>query len=104
MKNVVSIDELRTNLAELIGRVMYGREHIVIRKYNKDAAILLSVEEYEKLIDPYKRFSKEQWKNKFALMDKIRESIPEVDQEILEEAIDKAVKAVRAENRAKLNK
>jgi len=38
------------------------------------------------------------------LMDKIRESIPEVDQEILEEAIDKAVKAVRAENRAKLNK
>ncbi len=99
MKSVVSIDELRTNLAELIGRVMYGRDMVVIKKYNRDAAVLLSVEEYEKLVDPAKRFSKKQWKSKFALMDKIRERIPENKQDVLEAEIAKAVRAVRAAKR-----
>lgn len=99
MKSVVSIDEFRTNLAELIGRVMYGRDRVVIKKYNRDAAVLLSVDEYEKLIDPAKRFSKKEWDSKFALIDKIKERIPEVDQEVLEDEIAKAVKEVRAAKR-----
>lgn len=100
MKNVVSIDELRTNLAELIGRVMYGRDRVVIKKYNRDAAVLLSIEEYEKLADPAKRFSKKQWENKFALMGKIKERIPEADQKVLEDEIANAVKEVRAAKRS----
>lgn len=99
MKSVVSIDEFRTNLAELIGRVMYGRDRVVIKKYNRDAAVLLSVDEYEKLVDPAKRFSKGEWDSKFALIDKIKERIPEVDQEVLEDEIAKAVKEVRAAKR-----
>ena len=99
LKSIVSIDEFRTNLAELIGRVMYGRDRVVIKKYNRDAAVLLSVEEYEKLVDPAKRFSNTDWKNKFALIDKIKERIPEVDQDILEDTIANAVKEVRAAKR-----
>ena len=97
MKSIVSIDEFRTNLAELIGRVMYGRDRVIIKKYNKDAAVLLSVEEYEKLVDPAKRFSKKQWENKFALIGKIKERIPESNQDILEDEIASAVKKVRAD-------
>lgn len=99
MKSVVSIDEFRTNLAELIGRVMYGRDRVVIKKYNRDAAVLLSVDEYEKLVDPAKRFSKSEWNSRFALIDKIKERIPEVDQEILETEIIRAIKEVRAAKR-----
>lgn len=101
MKNIVSIDELRTNLAELIGRVMYGKNRIVIKKYNREAAILLSIDEYEKLVDPTKRLTKDRWRNKFKTIDEIRDSIPEIDQTVLEKKIAKAIKSVREKRRAK---
>lgn len=99
IKNTVSIEEFRVNLADLVGRVMYGKDRVIIKKYNRDAAILLSVEEYQRLIDPTKRFTKEEWNKKFAVLDKIRNRIPEYDQELLEKAIDEAVREVRAEKK-----
>lgn len=94
--NLVSIDELRTNLSEFIGRVMYGGNRVIIKKYNRKAAILLSVEEYEKLLDPTKRFTKEEWEKKFSNFDRIRERIPKQDQKALEKEIKEAVREVRA--------
>ena len=99
LTNSVSIDEFRSNLAELMGRVMYGRDKIVIKKYNREAAVLLSLDEYEKLVDPTKRFSKEEWIAKFALLDEIKQRIPAQDQEALQKDIDDAVITVRAERR-----
>jgi len=99
MQNVVSIDELRTNLAELIGKVMYGKDRIVIKKYNRDAAILLSLDEYEKLMDPTKRLSKSQWDKSVQKLDRIRAKIPKVDQKILEKEINQAIQEVRAEKK-----
>ena len=51
----------------------------------------------ERLQDPTQRFTKEQWKKKFAIFEHIREGISPEDEEHLEEAIDRAVKEVRAE-------
>lgn len=102
LKNTVSIDEFRTNLAELIGRVMYGKDRVIIKKYNREAAIVLSLEEYEKLIDPTKRLSESRWKDKFKTIDKIKASMSDIDPEIIEAEVAKAVKAVRAEKRARL--
>ena len=99
INSIVSIDELRNNLAELIGRVMYGGDRVIIKKYNRDAAVLIGVDDYEKLLDPTKRFTKKEWKKKFLVFDKIRERIPEYDQKFLEKEIDKAVREVRAEKR-----
>lgn len=102
MQNIsqVSIDELRNNLAELVGRVMYGKDRILIKKYNREAAVLMSVEEYEKLLDPTKRFTKEEWKKKFQVIDRMRERIPKQDQDLLEREIDEAVREVRAQKRS----
>lgn len=99
MKNIVSIDEFRTNLADLIGRVMYGKDRVVIKKYNREAAVLLSLEEYEKLVDPTKRLSEARWKDKFKTIDKIRASMPQLDPNVIEEEVAGAVKAVRAEKK-----
>ena len=101
INSIVSIDELRNNLAELIGRVMYGGDRVIIKKYNREAAVVLSIDEYERLIDPTKRFSPKIWKSKFKAIDKIRESIPEIDSDVIEREVNKAVQAVRAERRAK---
>lgn len=99
INNSVSIDEFRSNLAELIGKVMYGQDRVMIKKYNREAAILLSVDEYEKLIDPTKRFTKKEWAKKFAVIDKIRDRISTQDQKSLKEDIMRAVREVRAEKR-----
>lgn len=99
MNSTVSIDEFRTNLADLMGRVMYGKDRVVIKKYNRDAAILLSLEEYEKLIDPTKRFTKKEWNKKFKVLDKIRDRILKQDQKLLEREITETVKEVRAEKK-----
>ncbi len=89
---VVSIDEFRQNLAQIVGRVMYGQDRILIKKYDRDAAVLMSTVDYEKLLDPTKRLSKSDWNNKIAFFDSIKKK---TNQDGLEEAVDVAVKAVR---------
>jgi hypothetical protein len=46
--------------------------------------------------DPTKRFTKTEWKKKFAVFEQIRERITPEDEEHLDEAIDRAVREVRA--------
>ncbi|KKR91787.1 MAG: hypothetical protein A3C27_01550 [Candidatus Levybacteria bacterium RIFCSPHIGHO2_02_FULL_39_36] len=96
-----SIDELRTNLAEFIGRVMYGKDRVIIKKYNRDAAVLLSIEDYEKLLDPTKRLKKAQWDQTVRKLDEIRNIIPRGNQAELSQNIEKAVREVRAGKRNK---
>lgn len=97
IKNSVSIEQFRVNLANLVGRVMYAKERVIIKKYNRDAAILLSLEDYEKLVDPTKRLSPSRWKEKYMTIDKIRESMPEIDPRLIEKEVAKAIKEVRAQ-------
>lgn len=97
----VSVDELRSNLAELIGRVMYGSSRVMIKKYNRDAAVLLSVDDYEKLLDPTKRLSKNQWDEAVEKLEAIRANIPEVSPVVIEEEIKQAVKNVRGKKTKK---
>lgn len=99
LNNSVSIDDLRTNLAELIGRVMYGNNRVIIKKYNRDAAVLLSVDDYEKLLDPTKRLSKSQWDEEVRKLDSIRTNIPNVDPKDIVKEISQVVRDVRAENK-----
>jgi len=98
--NSVSIDELRSNLADIVNRVTYAKEKIVVNKYNNDVAIIISLDEYEKLIDPTKRLSDEQWGKKFEKLDNIRAKIPQVDPKELDLAIDETVAEIRVEKKA----
>lgn len=91
----MSIEEFRMNLADLVGRVMYGKDRVIIKKYNRDAAILLSVDDYEKLLDPTKRLSDSQWAEAVRKLDTIRADIPEADPKDIEKKINETVKEVR---------
>ena len=99
IKNYVSIEEFRVNLADLVGRVMYAKDRVVIKKYNRDAAILLNVEDYERLLDPTKRLSKSQWNEAVQKLDNIRETIPKVNPKLIEKGVNQAVQEVRAEKK-----
>lgn len=98
--NVVSIEELRSNLADIVNRVTYANDKIVVKKYNRDAVIIISLDEYEKLMDPTKRLSEKQWQDSVQKLNKLRAKIPHFDPQEMEKAIDEAVREVRAEKRA----
>lgn|SRR3989338_1139593 len=100
----VSIDELRSNLADIIGRVMYGESQIVVKKYNREAAVIISKEEYERLKDPTKRLSKEQWNEKFRTIGKIKTKIPDINPREFDRVINEAIRDVRLAKQAKQTK
>ena len=100
MKAVVSLDEFRKNLSDIVARVMYGDQTVLVQKHNKVGVIIISEKEYESLRDPKKRFSsKNDWDKLFVLTDKIRARISEKDQEELDKVIDNEVKAVRSQKK-----
>ena len=104
MTTVISLDDLRKNLSDIAGRVMYRNDTVVVKKYNRSGMVLISESEYEKLeklTDPRKRFAKEEWDEKFVLMDKVRDRMTNEDQEELEKILDREIKAVRAKLRKK---
>jgi prevent-host-death family protein len=45
----VSIEAFRANLAHFVGRVVYGKERIIVRPYNRDAVVVLSTDEYQQM-------------------------------------------------------
>ena len=49
--------------------------------------------------DPTRRLSPEAWRNKFAVFETLRSGMTPEDEERLDEAIDRAVAEVRAENK-----
>ncbi|MBI3385276.1 type II toxin-antitoxin system Phd/YefM family antitoxin [Candidatus Gottesmanbacteria bacterium] len=95
----VTIDDLRTNLADIMGRVMYGNNRVVIRKYNRQAAVLISIEDYKKFTDPTKRYSPKEWQNKFAVFEDIKNENAGKNARQIEKNIAKAVKDVRAQKK-----
>ena len=89
------------NSNDIVNRVSYANDRVVVKKYNRDSVVIISVDEYEKLLDPTKRLSQSEWQASVQRLDKIRAKMPKVDPEELEREIDLAVKEVRAEKKAK---
>ncbi len=96
----VSIDELRSNLADIVNRVTYAKDRVIVKKHNRDVALIISLDEYEKLMDPTKRLSESEWKQSFKRIDEIRAKIPPTDPREMDKIIDEAVAEVRAEKKA----
>lgn len=93
---VISLDEFRKNLSDIVAMVMYGNQAVRVQKHNRSGVVMISEQEYDYLKDPRKRFSsKKDWDKLFMLTDRVRSRISEKDQQILEKIIDEEVKAAR---------
>src|SRR3954465_5745020 len=102
MKAVVSLEEFRKNLSDIVSRVMYGDQTVLVQKHSKPGVIVMSEREYENLRDPRKRFSSQaEWDKFFQFTENIRARMSEKDHEELQSIIDEEVQAVRAEKRQK---
>ena len=72
MNQILPLKEVREQLSDLVSRVAYGDQKMVITKFGKPIAALVTFEDYEKIINPAKRFTKEAWEKGFTVMDRAR--------------------------------
>jgi len=102
MNAVVTLDEFRKNLSDIVGKVMYGNQTVIVQKHNKTGVVVISEREYESLRDPRKRFtSQEDWNKLFLLTDNVKATMSSQEQELLETIVDEEVKTVRTQNQQK---
>ena len=101
MTQTVSAQDARNKFAEILNTAVYGKTKVVITRFNKPQAVLIDYKEYEFLTNPIKRFTDEEWDKGFIVFDKIRARTKAVPAKEVERIVDRAVKAVRREKRAK---
>src|SRR5258706_12321958 len=95
MSQTLPLKDVREQLSDLVSRVAYGDQKVVITKFGKPVAALVTFEDYEKIMNPAKRYTKEEWKKGFSLVDKARTNTKNYPQEKVEKAIDQAISEVR---------
>ncbi|MBU3978820.1 type II toxin-antitoxin system Phd/YefM family antitoxin [Patescibacteria group bacterium] len=99
MNQTLPLKNVRAQLSDLISRVAYGNQKVVITKFGKPVAALVTFEDYEKIMNPAKRYTKKEWEKGFSLMDKARANAKKFPQREVEQAIDQTVSKVRQTKR-----
>src|SRR3989344_6828928 len=93
----VSVKDLRDQLADQVNKVAYEKHPVVVTKHGKPVAALVSIEDYEKMVNPRLRFATEQeWDKGFKVIDEIRKLNQKKTSGSVEKLVEKAVTQVRA--------
>lgn len=101
MNQTVTLKEVRDQLSELVARVAYGDQKVVITKFGKPLVAIVNYDDYEKLMNPVRRFTDEEWEKGFEFITKAREASKEVSDEAAEKIIAREITAVRSAKNAK---
>jgi prevent-host-death family protein len=88
----VSIGQVKRDLSELINKVAYGGERIVVTSRGKPKAVLVSVSDYEQLTA--------QRTARFAVIREMQDAAPDLPFEQVKKEVAVAVKKVRGINAA----
>ena len=59
MTRTVSISEAKSHLSEMVGRLMYAGDHIIVERHGKAVAVMLPIEDYREY-ERYLRSRQEQ--------------------------------------------
>jgi prevent-host-death family protein len=73
MDTTVSIGQVKRDISELVNRVAYRGEHIVLTSRGKPKAVLIGLEEYERLKETGRRTTG--WANWLARADEVAGAI-----------------------------
>jgi len=84
--------EARNRFADLIGRVGYGGEVIIVERSGKPMAVMMPVEMYESLLAEREA--------RFGVVERMRESAPVLPEQEIEADVSEAIRAVRATDAA----
>ena len=85
--------QARNNFAHLLGSVHYGNQVVIIERSGKPMVAVIPVAMYERLIAEREA--------RFQVLDRIRQRVPDVPAEQVEQDVAEAVAAVRAADAAR---
>jgi prevent-host-death family protein len=88
----VSIGQVKRDISELVNKVAYGGERIVLTSRGKPKAVLVSMSDYEQLTA--------QRQARFAVIRELQDAAPDLPFEQVEKEVAEAVKEVRRKNAA----
>lgn len=91
MHKQITAIEARQNLGELLEEVYYKNDHFIITRRRKAMAVIIPVEEYERLL--------EQRKHDFSVLDEIRAKGKKP--EVVERDVAAAIERVRAKKKSR---
>jgi len=80
--------EARKNFADLLGSVHYGQQVVIVERSGRPMVAVIPVEMYERLMAEREA--------RFEVLDRIRQRLPEVSAEELDQDVAEAISAVRA--------
>ena len=81
--------EARNGFADLLGKVHYGRQAVIVERSGKPMVAIIPIEVYEQFVAEREA--------RFEILDRIRERLPEVPVEEVEQDVAEALVAVRAD-------
>ena len=90
-KQSMSAREARKNFSDLLGLVYYSKEAVIVEKRGRPFAVVISPEEYERLL--------KEGEERLAVFDEIRERNADVTPEEAEADAARGIAAVRQEKR-----
>ena len=99
MTQTVSAQDARNKFAEILNTAVYGKKNVIITRFDKPQAVLMDYKEYERLMNPAKRFTQEEWEEGFEVFDEIRANNKNVPAKEIEGEVDKTVVEVRSAKR-----
>jgi prevent-host-death family protein len=99
MNQTLPLKNVREQLSDLVSRVAYGDQKVIITKFGKPVAALVTFEDYEKIINPAKRFIKDEWDEGFVMLDKARKNTQKYSPKEVMRAINQAADQVRKSKR-----
>lgn len=87
MPIVLGAREARQRFADLLGRVGYGKEIAIIERSGKPIVVMIPLEVYEQLMSEREA--------RFQVLDRIRNQVPEIPEEEVQNDVRMAIDAVR---------
>lgn len=99
MTQTVSAQDVRNKFAEVLNTAVYGSTNIVITRFNKPQAVIMSYKEYERLMNPRLRFTAKEWEKGFKVFDRIRAKNKNVPLKEIEKGVEEAIAEVRRRKR-----
>lgn len=95
MTQTVAAQDVRNKFSEILNTAIYGSTDIIVTRFNKPQAVIVSYKEYKRLMNPQSHFTKAEWKRGFEIFDTIRAKNKNIPASEIEKGVRKAIKAVR---------
>ncbi len=94
MIQTLKASDVRSNWSQLLNKVFRNQTRVIVEKSGIPIAAVISAEDLVRFTQ-----LEEQRKERFKVLDRMREAFKNIPAEKVEQEIEKAIKQVRAENR-----